>query len=174
MRCSTLRAAVAVITLTIGMSAARLCDAVRKSLAAETPRTISEEPRGHAPYTPTLSAEHETARQEILEILRQYDVAQTRHDAAFFERVEADSFILTEGDGTTRTRAEAIALMKTWDKNLEYTSDDFDVRFYGDVATVAGRMTETHPSGYRFSWRWVDLFARRDGRWQILSTTIVN
>ena len=107
---------------------------------------------------------------ELLEIARQYDNAQTSHDAAFFERIETDDFVLTYADGSSITRAQDIALMKTWDPNTKFVSDDLQVQVFGKAAIMSGRMTEITPTGSRASWRWLDLFVKRDGRWQIQST----
>jgi hypothetical protein len=175
MRRLALRAAAAVLTLTVGISAAGAWDRLGSSFALESEpfcATYAEAEAVH--HLSSTPPEQETAKREILEILRQYDEAQTKHDASFFERVEADGFTLTMEGGKTLARAEAIALMKTWDKDSAYSSDDFDFQFYGDVVVVTGRMTETKPSGYQYSFRWIDLFANRNGRWQILNTTVVN
>ena len=111
--------------------------------------------------------------QELFEIARQYDIAQTNQDAAFFEKLETDNFILTYADGSTLTRAQDIALMKSWDQKTKFVSDDLHVQVYGNAAILSGRITEISPTGSRNSWRWVDLFVKRDERWQILSTTQV-
>lgn len=108
--------------------------------------------------------------RELLEIQRQYDIAQTNRDAAFFERIETDDFVLTYPDGSSITRAEDIALMKTWDPNTKFVSDDLQVQVYDNAAIMTGRMTEISPTGSRDSWRWLDLFVKRNGHWQIQST----
>ena len=110
--------------------------------------------------------------QELLDIIREYDAAQTNHDAVFFENLETKDFLLTYSDGTTYTRNEAIASMKTRDPALKYVSDDVAVESYGNSAVVSGRMTEISPKGDRYYWRWVDIFIKRDGRWKIISTRI--
>jgi hypothetical protein len=111
--------------------------------------------------------------EELFEIARQYDIAQTNQDAAFFEKLETDNFILTYADGSTLTKAQDIALMKSWDPKTKFVSDDLHVQVYGNAAILSGRIIEIGPTGSRDSWRWVDLFVKRDERWQILSTTQV-
>jgi len=65
--------------------------------------------------------------------------------------------------------------MNNLDNDTRYMSDDLDVQLYGDAAVVTGRMTATHQrQGYEYSWRWIHMFARRNGQWQILSTTQVS
>lgn len=43
------------------------------------------------------------------------------------------------------------------------------VRVYGDTAVVIGRNTEKGTlkgKPYTYTYRWTDVFVRRDGRWQ--------
>lgn len=165
-----LHAAVMLVTCSTGLSAAHLWHTPRPPRAPKAPpASVSRL---------AADAARQLAEQEIREIIRQYDIAQTRHDAGFFERTEAESFLLTYSDGETLTRAQAIAAMLTWDRDVRYVSDDLRVQFYGDeVAAVTGRMTEARAgreSDYEQEWRWVHLFVKRDGRWQIISTTQID
>lgn len=154
----------ALITFIVGTAVTRAWNALHRvrfdSSAFGSERDLS---------IPVLKPPAEVER-ELLEIERQYDIAQTNRDAAFFEKIETDNFVLTYADGTSITRAEDIALMKTWDPNTKFVSDDLHVQVYGNAAIMSGRMTEISPTGSRYSWRWLDLFVRRDGRWQIQST----
>jgi hypothetical protein len=167
-----LHAAAALVTCSAGLSAAHLWHSPRPPRAPKAPPAALSEPVAAA------RAAERLAEQEIREIIRQYDIAQTRHDVGFFEKTEADSFLLTYADGATQTRSQAIASMLSWDKDIEYTSDDLRVQLYGDaVAVVTGRMTATRAgreSEYGQQWRWIDLFVRRDGRWQIISTAQID
>lgn len=170
MRRQTVRVVVALFTLALGISAAGAWESLVSRLTAGAPGGAA----APAPQ-PLAAAPDPTAVREILEILRRYDEAQTRHDAAFFERIEADAFILTDEHGRTQNRAQAITSMHTWDRNLKYTTDRVEVRPYGDAVIVTGRMTAEHTiQGNSWSWRFIDIFAWRDGRWQILSTYLVN
>jgi ketosteroid isomerase-like protein len=112
--------------------------------------------------------------QELRKIYDQYAVAQTEHDATFFEQNEAEDFILFEPYGKNLSRTEDIELLRTLDPQTKYTIDDLHVQLRGDAAVVTGRMTATFPSGGSYSWPWIDVCVRRNGRWQILSTTQVN
>lgn len=131
-------------------------------------------------YTLILPSETESTvdpmEQELLEIERQYDIAQTRQDVDFFERLEAKEFIFTDQDGKTYTKAQTMKLLDDWGPNAEFTSDDLKVQLYSNTAVVSGR-TKVTGGGERGDevgeCRWIDLFIRRNGRWQILSTTLV-
>lgn len=171
MRRLTLRAAVALITCLLGISAASLWNALDARYAPEAAPAPEQVELG-----PVAGTTSQLDEQEIQELYRQYGAAQTRHDAAFFRSVEADSFILTDG-GTTLPREQDIADMMASPKGVEYTDDDVRVQFYGNVAVVTGRMTARHvgkEDGYTNSWRWLDVLVKRGGRWQILSTTNID
>lgn len=153
MRRITLHVAIALITLMAGISAARGWNLLGK---------------GSAPNTAASQAE-----QEILEIERQYDIAQTRIDIAFFEKIEADDFKLITTDGAVFTKAQTIAPMKNWKRDTEFSSDDLHVQVYGNTAIVTGRMTARDTGGDNKGsrqLRWLDMFVKRNGRWQLLNT----
>ena len=166
-----LHVAVALTTCLTGVSAASLWNRVSSGRSPKVAIAIKQEARP----APVLASN--MAEQEIREIIRQYDIAQTRHDASFFKWVEADDFVLTLSSGRTLTRAEDIAAMMASSTDATYTSDDVRVQFYGSAAIVTGRMTATctrDKNSYSPQWRWINLFVKRDGRWQIISTTQVD
>jgi hypothetical protein len=119
-------------------------------------------------------ASEANAEKELLELYQQYAIAQTNHDVGFFERVEAENFVLFLRDGRRLSRTEDIQLLQSMDQNIRYRVDDLRVQHYREGAVVAGRMTAEYSGGYRYSWQWVDMLIKRDGRWQILSTTQLN
>ncbi len=166
MRRIALYFATALFTFIVGTSFGTAWNSVLRGTLVDSPTTGSEGESGRPPSS--------AVEQELVEIERQYDIAQTKQDAAFFEKLEADNFILTYADGSTLTRSQDIALMKSWDPRLKFASDDLHVQTFGNAAILSGRTTEISPTGERSSWRWLDLFVKRDGRWQILSTTDVD
>src|SRR2546421_11897415 len=117
-----------------------------------------------------LSSATAMGEPQLLDIYCEYGAAQTRHDNAFIERVEAEEFKLF-ADGRTYSRAEDIQIMDRSPADEVYKIDDLNVEMKGDGAVVTGRMTLTTSSGYSDSWRWIDVWIRRGHSWQILSTT---
>jgi len=115
-----------------------------------------------------------TAEPGLLEIYRDYAAAQTNHDLAFFERVEADDFILFVRQGKSLSRTEDIQWLNGLPTNIVYTQDDLKVEIHGNSAIVTGRITATYSGGYNDSWRWIDVCLKRGGRWLIQSTTQID
>src|SRR5438034_1228458 len=104
----------------------------RSVLAKQTVQVVSSAPE----------AATATASPQLLDIYREYGAAQTRHDNAFFERVEAEEFKLF-ADGRTYSRAEDIQIMDNSPTDEVYKIEDLSVEMKGDGAVVTGRMTFT-------------------------------
>ena len=158
--------ATALFTFIVGLSVSKTWNSLLRGPLFDFSTSGSE---GESRHMPSSAVE-----RELVEIEHQYDIAQTNHDAAFFEDLETDNFILTFPDGSTLTRAEDIALLKSCDPRIKYVSDDLHVQTFGNAAVLSGRMTGISPTGDRASWRWLDLFVKRNGRWQISSTTQID
>jgi ketosteroid isomerase-like protein len=114
--------------------------------------------------------------REVLELMRQYAAAQTRHDESFFEQAEADSYIVHVRYGGSLTKSQVITAMKGWDTGIRYAHEDLRVQIVGDVAIVTGWMTATHTGSEAYSHRGRSIYLLRksEGRWQILSATQAN
>lgn len=168
MRRISLGVAVALITFAVGGSMAGVWKYVTRKpidLNCDWSHTASPHARN----------ENSIAMEEISKLYDGYAVAQTNHDAGFFEKVEADTFVLTYVSGDTLTRDQAIAAMNKWDKDIQYSSKILDIQLYGGTAFVKMEMEATYPdTGFSHDWRWVDVLKKRNGDWQILSSTQIN
>jgi uncharacterized protein DUF4440 len=164
MRKLFLHFAVACITFTVSTHATKVWRSQgRAPLATQTVQLLSGGPGSGTA----------TAEPQLLDIYSAYAAAQTRHDHAFFERVEAEEFkLFTAGQSYSRT--EDIEIMDNAPADDVYQIDDLNVETRGDAAVVTGRMTLTSGSGYSYSWRWIDICVRRGHTWQILSTTQID
>lgn len=169
-RCS-FEVAVVLFTFVVGISAAGVGKYFIRNPAAHN---CKQSPL----RLPATGDVNPTAEAEIRELYRQYDIAQTRHDAEFFKRTETDTFVLTYRSGHSVTRAEAIEALNKDQSGTEYSTDDLNIQLHGDVAIVTGRMTAKHGNdqegGFSSQWRWVDLLKNNSGRWQIMSTTQID
>jgi ketosteroid isomerase-like protein len=104
--------------------------------------------------------------QELVDALLKGDVSAS-------ERYMADTYIFTDPEGMVMDKARAIATMKSGDLKFESsTLDDMKVQVYGNTAVVTYGSTDkgtykgTDISG---RYRWTDVFAKRNGRWQIVA-----
>jgi ketosteroid isomerase-like protein len=117
-----------------------------------------------------LSAEE----QDLVQLERTWDAAFVAKDVRFIERVLADEFVATYGDGTRGDKARELAQTLDFDQQVDSAvMDDFRVRIYGETAVVWFTRRMTGPKGGKtiaVSYRFVDVFVRRAGRWQCVSS----
>jgi ketosteroid isomerase-like protein len=113
-------------------------------------------------------------QQILIQLERDWDVAFHDKDLGFIENVLADEFVATYGDGSRGDKAKELELAKTFNKQVDSsTQDEFSVKVFGDTAIVWFTQTLVGPSkGQRLevTFRYVDVFVWRDGRWQCVSS----
>ena len=107
---------------------------------------------------------------QIMAIYNEYGAAQTRHDRAFFERVEAENFVLFVG-GARLTRDEDIQWMEGQPLDTVYDVRVHRVRVFGNSAVSRGLMLVTYGDGSTTEWPFIDVWVKRNGVWKIQTTT---
>ena len=105
-----------------------------------------------------------------------WDKAIVRKDRAAILANMADDFRSIDGAGTVETKPVFVdGLMDARLTIDPYTVEDFDVRLFGDTALLSGRTRMTGRfDGQPFTshYRYIDIYAKRNGRWQIVSVQI--
>jgi ketosteroid isomerase-like protein len=105
-----------------------------------------------------------------------WDKAIVRKDRAAIVANMADDFRSIDGAGTVETRPVFVDGLMDPKLTIDpYTVEDFDVRLFGDVALLSGRTKMTGRfDGKPFTshYRYIDIYAKRNGRWQIVSVQI--
>src|SRR5919202_1707599 len=130
---------------------------------------------------PIALGQQQSARREqrrsVEQDIRQLDneriQAQIHADAAALDHIYADDFIGVGPSGTVRTKPQVISDFTSG--NLKFqsiTTDEVQVRVYGDTAVETGRSTmtgqdkgKTVPSDTRFTRVWVN----QRGRWRLVA-----
>jgi hypothetical protein len=107
---------------------------------------------------------------QIAAIYSEYGAAQTRRDRAFFERVEAENFMLFVGSRRL-TRDEDIQWMESQPTDMSYDVRLLRLRVLGNSAIARGYMVVTYGNGATSEWPFIDVWVKRNGIWQIQSTT---
>src|SRR5215471_16152055 len=80
---------------------------------------------------------HQEARAE--QELRKLEHEWLSADAAAVERIEADDFMITYGDGSVRDKAKYLEMARrrgVKDPNVSEWTEDSKVRIYGDTAVI--------------------------------------
>lgn len=116
---------------------------------------------------------HADTLDEILRLDREKSVATWTGDTVWFEENLADDYVLITPDGQTRTKRDVIrGLVRPGLKMEPYENAEVQVRVYGDAGIVTGRMQQTFSLGrarYKNDLRYTDVYAKRKGRWVLVS-----
>lgn len=95
---------------------------------------------------------------------------QVRKDAAAAERLLGDEYLFIQGDGQVSNKAQNVEILRSADFECQaLTTDDVQVRVYGNTALIIGRAHfKATYKGEDVSgeFRYTDVWVRRTGRWQ--------
>ena len=117
------------------------------------------------------------SRTSVEQAIRQLDneriQAQIDADAVALNRIYADDFIGIGPSGTVRTKPQVISDFTSGDLKFQsITTDDVQVRVYGNTAVETGRSTmigqdkgKAVPRDNRFTRVWI----KQHGRWRLVS-----
>lgn len=112
----------------------------------------------------------------ILQMERDLANAWLKGDAATVDRIMAKEWLLTNPLGQVQTRADTEAEVRSGVLKFEsMVPHDLQVRVIGDTAIVSGVSTDKVTyKGQDMSgdYRFTDVFVKRDGRWQMVSTHV--
>ena len=125
------------------------------------------------------------AAAEVLQLERQIGAAIVNGDAAFYDRVTADDFVMTHSDRWTTGGKPLLVDDKAGFRqrivNRSYVSMDFDsvrAEVHGDVVITYGRyvsnMRGVAPDRAWFSVWYEKVYAKRNGQWTYLSHRTVH
>jgi ketosteroid isomerase-like protein len=117
-----------------------------------------------------------TPEQELVTVENTWKQAVVDRDAGSLNRLYADDYFTTDQEGMVWYKAQDIAIDTTGHSRLvTYKLDDLNVRLYGDVAVVTGRNISTGTilgNATKSQSRFTDVFVKRDGRWQCVTSQV--
>ena len=112
--------------------------------------------------------------QTLIKMERDALAALLKKDVTSFGRIFADDAVLTSPDGTTQTKSQLLADVKSGDLVIESSEiSDLKVRAYGEAAVVTyvtndkGKYKGQDITG---RYRWTDVFVRSGGTWRIVAS----
>ncbi len=129
----------------------------------------------------TCSAQASASKDDsvVAELTRQadqWDKAIVRKDRAAIAANMAEDFRQIDNDGDLSNKETFVKNLVSPKLEIDpYTVEDFDVRVYGNVALLSGRTSmKGRYDGKPFagSYRYIDVYIRKDGKWQIVSVQI--
>lgn len=101
-------------------------------------------PAAHAQDVPRASvspnASFQERKQQLIQLMNDMAAASVRGDAAFFDRVLGREFVATTINGELKTKDQILADYHAGNvKFKSHVFDEYDIRFYGNVAIVRNR-----------------------------------
>ena len=116
--------------------------------------------------------EGETTADTVMQLERDWAVAIKAGDSDKVAGILADDWIEFSNDGRKLTKAQLIASVKSGRVKVESIEfGPLNVKLLGDVAVVQGsHVEETTTNGQNTSEEviWMDVFAKRDGKWVVV------
>lgn len=103
-----------------------------------------------------------------------YDIAQFKSDRSGLERYLADDYTLVDASGANETKAEDIAKSLAPGRKTTYVAITKQVRKTWPNGAALGGWVEVkgldHGRGFVMRAQFVDVWAKRKGRWQVIFT----
>jgi uncharacterized protein (TIGR02246 family) len=128
-----------------------------------------------------VTATDDAAVAEVKKLESERLAAGLRRDVEGFAAVTGNDYVQIDVDGNLSDKKATLARMKSGSAQLTSNPvDDMLVRVYGNTAVVTGRARPTGIAGgkeFSRSLRYTRVYAKRDGRWQIVlfqQTAIAN
>ena len=109
----------------------------------------------------------QTTEQAVLQLTNEWLAAEERHDRAALQRIIADDFQGTAPRGNTVFKEDVIPIEGSQSGGLALTTSDVKARIFGDTAIVTARGVQK--AGEKRELRFTVVFAKRDGRWQMVA-----
>jgi ketosteroid isomerase-like protein len=119
---------------------------------------------------------------EVLKLEREWAAAAKNHDAEAVRRIVADSAVMVYPDGTSGTKADEVRSIETG----AITADGWEMVdpkvtvLDADAAFITGRSiikngkykdpNQKRPIDISGEYRFLDVYARRDGKWQAVAS----
>lgn len=115
-----------------------------------------------------LASANPSVDTEIRQMEAESCPALLHNDQAALDRLFAADFLNVDPEGGIKDRKRVLADIPNY-KLSHCTIDVSSVRKVGDMAVAIGTMTMDSPF-YASSFRYTDVFVRRDGRWVLLTS----
>lgn len=106
---------------------------------------------------------------EIIALENRRVEAMTKGDANALDEILADDLIYTHSTARIDTKASFIEAITSGRSNYRSVErKDVNVRQFGDSAVVTGH-AKFHVGDNKFEARFIDVYARRNGSWQMVA-----
>lgn len=122
---------------------------------------------------PSLAAPATTAESQIIEIERVWNAAVAARDPQTVDTILSQDFTFIGADGKQYGRADLLRMIGRKDIEVDpFTTEEVQVRIYGDTAVVTGRFTQVARQGgksFTMPLRYTDVYVREGKSWKAVS-----
>lgn len=118
---------------------------------------------------PGRAADLAIDERAIRELNTDYLQSFVKSDVARYRELLADDFRAVLADGREITKREFLEQSAIPPAVKKFRGDDLVIRLYGETAVASGRVTYERPDGTPTETRYVNVYVRRGGRWQVVS-----
>jgi len=139
------------------------------ALLAFAPHVEAQVVEGQTTITLPDSSAYSRTQRHILELERDRSAAIARRDTAWLANLYAPDFRGVVADGRRVDRDALFAIFSHDDPGARFAIDELEVREFGSVIVVTGRLRTLGPGGaVAAESRYLHLYTRRDLRWWIV------
>lgn len=118
--------------------------------------------------TASKASDHNASiEQNVLQLTRDWLAAEERHDRATLQRIIAEDFQGTTPMGNTVFKEDVVPSDGTPSGGLSINTSELKARVFGDTAVVTAHGVQK--GGEKRELRFTVVFAKRDGRWQMVA-----
>ncbi|HYC61985.1 MAG TPA: nuclear transport factor 2 family protein [Thermoanaerobaculia bacterium] len=116
------------------------------------------------------------AEREVRKLERAWLDAYEQYDTAAMNAIVADDFVITFPDGSTQTKAQVVASIKTPPppgNSTRFHTTETRARVYGDTVVLTGNVIGTYSQNGKSSsehYRYTDTYVKQGGRWQVVAS----
>src|ERR1700674_819122 len=119
------------------------------------------------------------AERQVRKLEREWLDAYEQRDAAAMERILADDFTITFGNGQTQTKAQVVESVKAREKSAsppsKFATEAVQARSEGDTVVLTGRLVQKSERGgeaITMQFSYTDTYTQRNGHWQVISSRL--
>lgn len=127
-------------------------------------------------FASVQAADRKADEAELTKLSNHWDQVIVAKDEKAIAGNMAEDFRIIDGHGNVENKVQFVAGIMDPKLTIDpYTVEDFEIRFYGDVALLSGRTLMTgRYDGEKFTsnYRYIDIYVKRGGAWKIVSVQI--
>ncbi len=114
------------------------------------------------------------AESQLKKVNSEWFGAFRKGDAAAFDRLTTEDFIITSVNGEVRNKAQMMRNnpIPRLDPTETYSNEDVKVRIYGDTAILTGQVTTKALNKSSVSLRYTNVFVKLKGFWLIAASQL--